>query len=235
MNTSSHDPSLKMDHTYRHTRHIYNATRKYYLLGRDALLDRIAQNPSDRILEVGCGTARNLITLAQKLPQTHFFGLDASAEMLKTATQSVRRAAQAERIVLRQGLAEHLNRSLTFGLAPLFDTIFFSYSLSMMPAWQQALDAALQNLQPNGHLYIVDFWDQADQPEWFSRFLLRWLKRFNVHCRPELFDYLGCLAQSREISLGVRPYGRRYAFLVEATKYHLPETLQTAQRLGRVD
>ncbi|MFT5369502.1 MAG: S-adenosylmethionine-diacylgycerolhomoserine-N-methyltransferase [Candidatus Latescibacterota bacterium] len=219
MNTSYQDPSHKMDHMYRHARHIYNATRKYYLLGRDTLLDHIAQHPADHVLEIGCGTARNLIGLASKLPHAHLFGLDASTEMLKTATKSVHRAGHTEHIVLRQGLAEHLDPAQTFGLTTSFDTIFFSYSLSMMPAWPRALDAALQILKPNGRLYIVDFWDQADLPKWFSKLLTQWLTRFNVTYHPELLDHLNSLAQHHEISLSITPFGHRYAFIVEARKH----------------
>ena len=31
-----------MDRIYRHQRHIYDPTRKYYLLGRDRLIDGLA-------------------------------------------------------------------------------------------------------------------------------------------------------------------------------------------------
>ena len=50
-----------MDRVYRRQRHIYDFTRKYYLFGRDRLIDAMQPKPGARILEVGCGTARNLI------------------------------------------------------------------------------------------------------------------------------------------------------------------------------
>lgn len=221
-------PSHRMDHLYRHARHIYDATRKYYLLGRDQLLDRIAQHPTNQILEVGCGTARNLISLATKLPQAQLFGLDASAQMLKTATRSVRKSGHSGRIVLRHSLAENLNHFHTFGLTTPFDTIFFSYSLSMMPASPQALQAALQNLKPNGHLYIVDFYDQADLPKWFAKCLTYWLKSFSVIHRPELLDHLNHLAQHQQIELNISPFKNRYAYIAEAKKQVTQKThLQT--------
>ena len=42
-----------MDRMYRHQRHIYDLTRKWYLLGRDQMLASLAPRPGDRILEVG--------------------------------------------------------------------------------------------------------------------------------------------------------------------------------------
>ena len=50
-----------MDRMYRRTRHIYDASRKYYLLGRDILIDRLRPSAGQSVCEVGCGTARNLM------------------------------------------------------------------------------------------------------------------------------------------------------------------------------
>jgi len=50
-----------MDRMYRHQRHIYDASRKFYLLGRDALITGLAPPKGGTILEIGCGTGRNLI------------------------------------------------------------------------------------------------------------------------------------------------------------------------------
>ena len=78
-----------MDQMYRYTRHIYDFTRKYYLFGRDKLIEELPVTDGDHICEVGCGTARNLVLLARKRPGLHLYGIDASAEMLKTAQTSV--------------------------------------------------------------------------------------------------------------------------------------------------
>ena len=75
----------KMDSTYRVQRYFYDVTRKYYLLGRDRLLREMNVQPGETVLEVGCGTGRNLIILARRHPDARFFGLDASASMLETA------------------------------------------------------------------------------------------------------------------------------------------------------
>lgn len=51
---------------------MYGLTRRYYLLGRDELLDRIAARPAGHVLEVGCGTARNLRVLHDAAPTTSY-------------------------------------------------------------------------------------------------------------------------------------------------------------------
>ena len=79
------DTFEKMDRMYHLQRHFYDATRKYYLLGRDQLLKEMNVRRGQTVLEVGCGTGRNLVILAKRHPDAQFFGLDASAAMLETA------------------------------------------------------------------------------------------------------------------------------------------------------
>ena len=43
----------------------------------------------ENVLEIGCGTGRNLAILARKFPDAKFFGLDASAAMLETAEKKI--------------------------------------------------------------------------------------------------------------------------------------------------
>ena len=66
------DAFEKMDKMYRRQRYFYDLTRKYYLLGRDRLLEKINVRAGENILEIGCGTGRNLIILAKKFPGANF-------------------------------------------------------------------------------------------------------------------------------------------------------------------
>src|SRR5687767_7337903 len=84
---SSNHPSL-MDGVYRYQRHIYNLTRKYYLFGRDRMVRQLGLKPDEHAVEIGCGTARNLILMAKRYPGARLFGLDASGEMLRTAAEA---------------------------------------------------------------------------------------------------------------------------------------------------
>ena len=42
------DHAALMDRVYRRQRHIYDATRKFYLLGRDPLIERLAPRTAAR-------------------------------------------------------------------------------------------------------------------------------------------------------------------------------------------
>jgi S-adenosylmethionine-diacylgycerolhomoserine-N-methlytransferase len=216
------DQAVAMDRMYRVTRHIYDVTRAYYLLGRDRMLAKVVTNPSTATLEVGCGTARNLIKLARRAEPGLLCGLDASQEMLDTAAASIARAgvpaAGHERIRLRQGLAECLDAKTMFGRDEPFDTIFFSYCLSMVPTWPGAIEAAMANLKTGGHLVIVDFWDQKDLPEVFAAGLKKWLSLFHVHYRPEVHDALAALGTAGRADVTFESVKKRYAYIASLKK-----------------
>ena len=203
----------EMDRMYRLQRYFYDFTRKYYLLGRDRLLREMELAPGARVLEIGCGTARNLIRLARDRGEVACYGLDASNEMLATARAKVQARGLENRITLVQCLAEDLNHARTFHLAEPFDAAFFSYSLSMIPTWREAIEAALANLKPRSAFYVVDFWDQAAWPAWFRALLKRWLDLFHVQFRTELLEHLRELEARGVGKLKVSPVAGRYAYI----------------------
>lgn len=199
-----------MDRIYRRQRHVYDFTRKYYLLGRDQLLDRLAPPAGSRVLEIGCGTARNLIVAAHKYPGVDFFGIDVSSEMLDTARKLVERDALASDIRLARADAATFDPALLFGV-PSFSRIFVSYSLSMIPDWQAVLTRALTWLAPGGELHVVDFGGQEQLPDWFKVALRKWLSLFHVTPRDELEGELSVIGlRSGALTAFERPY-RGYA------------------------
>lgn len=212
------DAKTAMDRMYRYQRHFYDLTRKYYLLGRDRMIEQMDVQAGETVLEVGCGTGRNLIVLAEKYPAAQFYGLDASAEMLKTAQTKIDGKNLTENIMLKQELAEDLDFRKTFGLDEPFDTIFFSYSITMIPTWREAIQAGLDNIKAGRSIYIVDFWDQKDLPNWFQKILKGWLKQFHVQFWNDLMPHLESLEQQNLGKLKVTSIARRYAFLAEFKK-----------------
>jgi len=174
-----------MDRIYRRQRHVYDLSRKYYLLGRDRLIEGLEPPSRSRVLEIGCGTGRNLVAAAARWPDARLFGIDISAEMLRSARQVVDRRGLAARIHLAQADATRFDPALLFGM-PAFSRIFFSYTLSMIPEWERALAEAVRWLQPGGELHLVDFGGQERLPAWFRGGLRAWLRLFHVTPRDGL-------------------------------------------------
>ncbi|MBK5265004.1 MAG: class I SAM-dependent methyltransferase [Alphaproteobacteria bacterium] len=211
--TISHagDAAHHMDGIYHYQRHIYDLTRKYYLLGRDRLLNGLDAPVGGSVLEVGCGTGRNLICAARTWPGARLYGIDISAAMLVTATAAIRRKGLEERIAVQQGDATDFIRHAPFGHEG-FDRIFLSYTLSMIPGWQLALEETAHALGPHGSLHIVDFGQQECLPSAFRALLFAWLAKFDVSPRGDLLPVLEDLAQRHSLSLDFTRLHQGYAW-----------------------
>ncbi len=199
-----------MDGIYRYQRYIYNLTRKYYLLGRDRLLDDLKPPPNGTILEIGCGTGRNLILAARRYPDARLYGFDISSEMLKSARADIARAGYADRITVVEGDASQFDTSTLFN-QPSFDRVFISYSLSMIPPWRKTLVPALTAVKPGGRLHIVDFGQQQGWPRWFRAALFAWLAKFTVSPRADLEDALQDAAKEVGATLDFKRIYRGYS------------------------
>ena len=199
-----------MDAIYRGQRHVYDATRKYYLLGRDKLIEDLAPPPGGKVVELGCGTARNLIWAARRWPDATFHGVDISAEMLTTAQAAVTRAGLTDRIVLHQGDAAGFAPAL-LGLDRV-ERVFMSYTISMIPEWRRAIAAGAAALAPGGRLEIVDFGQQERLPDLWRTLLFAWLARFSVTPRADLPGTLRVIADAGNLHPAFTPLLRGYAW-----------------------
>ncbi len=90
------------------------------------------------MLEIGCGTGRNLVKIARRYPQARFYGLDVSNEMLASARAAIARAGLESRVRVAQGDATDFDAARLFGRAD-FERVMISYALSMIPPWREAL------------------------------------------------------------------------------------------------
>jgi S-adenosylmethionine-diacylgycerolhomoserine-N-methlytransferase len=180
-----------MDSVYRGQRHIYDLTRRYYLFGRDRLIDELACRAGDSVLEVGCGTGRNLARIVKRWSGAVPHGLDISAEMLKSA-----RAKLGERARLARADATAFTAREVFGIDG-FDRVVFPYALSMIPDWQAALAAAADAVAPGGSLHVVDFGDCSGLPGPARGALVAWLAKFHVTRRLDLPEAARRIAAER--------------------------------------
>jgi len=139
---------------YRLHAKIYDATRWSFLFGRVAILHEAAAlaRPA-RVLEVGCGTGKNLVNLCRLFPQAEVTGVDLSETMLAVARRKT--APLGARVRLLRGAY-----GPSFPIDHSWDLILFSYALSMFnPGFAEAIATAHCGLAPGGHLAVVDFHD----------------------------------------------------------------------------
>ena len=202
-----------MDGIYRRQRHVYDATRKYYLLGRDRLIARLDVPAEGAVLEIGCGTGRNLLLAARRNPRASFYGIDISEAMLATARRNIGAGMADGRVALAAADATAFDPEELFGRA-MFDRIYFSYALSMIPEWEKAIARAVDSIALGGSLHVVDFGAQENLPRWFRTLLRAWLSKFHVEPRAILPAELASQAERIGGRVEFTPLYRGYAWHV---------------------
>lgn len=189
-----------MDSVYRWQRHIYDLTRKYYLFGRDRMLrglGLVGRGQGQAVLEIGCGTGRNLALVRRRWPDAVLYGIDISSEMLKSARRTL-----GDQAVLAVADATGFDAAGVLGCTR-FDRIVMPYCTSMIPAWEAAIDHACGLLARGGSLHIVDFGDMAGLPAVVRSALRGWLTRFHVTPRTDLPARALALASARGLACRV--------------------------------
>lgn len=151
---------------YRWHAKFYDLTRWAFLFGRRGLIGTVAGHieAPRRILEIGCGTGKNLVALAEAFPAAKIIGLDLSADMLERARVKI--APFADRVDL-------LHRPYDGPVAEedaKFDLIVISYALSMInPGFDEVISLCRRDLSEGGVIAVVDF--HETRWTWFRKWM----------------------------------------------------------------
>ena len=141
------------------------------LLGLDAvrkrLIEAAALGPTDRVLDIGCGTGTFLILLKRLHPAVEAVGLDPDLKALARAELKARRAGVS--VALDKGFADHLPYSVAS-----FDHVFSSFMLHHLPADRKVatLREARRVLKPRGVVHLMDFGGSGPGPRGILAHLL---------------------------------------------------------------
>lgn len=117
---------------------------------RRTAVARIGLRPGDRVLEIGCGTGRNLPFLRDAVGAAgRVYGVDFSSGMLARAGELVRRNDWSN-VELTQADA------VDYRAPEPLDAVMFGLSYNTMPHHRAVLARALDMLRPGGSLVIMD-------------------------------------------------------------------------------
>ncbi len=150
---------------YRWHAGIYDLTRWAFLFGRRPLIKAVgsAIASPQRILEIGCGTGKNLVALAETFPDAQITGLDLSKDMLDRAGKKISRFGDRVKLL-------HRPYDGPVSADQKFDLIVFSYSLSMInPGYDQVIETSRTDLSPDGVVAVVDF--HESRWDWFRKWM----------------------------------------------------------------
>lgn len=114
--------------------------------------------PTDSVLEIGCGAGKAIALLAEKTPRGSVAGIDLSATMVKHARARNRRAVRAERVTLQQGDAAHL----PFG-EQQFDKVISIHTFYFWSEPPVILAEIFRVLKPSGMCFITFTTGKAEE------------------------------------------------------------------------
>lgn len=140
--------------------------RRYRRLAVAAL----ALQPGDTVLDLGCGTGRNLALLRAAVgAQGRVIGVDLTEAMVDEARQRVQAAGwQNVELVV----ADAASYAFPEGLNAILST----FAVTLAPTYDDILRRAAQALTPGGRLAVLDLKLPERWPSWLVR-LAAWLNR----------------------------------------------------------
>ena len=161
---------------------IYDATRWTFLLGRNEILRRlpVSETVEQHLLEVGCGTGRNLLRLARRYSKLRLTGVDVSPDMLAHAAKAT--ASHSRRVLLFE---QAYGPASSFPMLQTPDFVLFSYALTMFnPGWEAAIERAWADLPEGARIAVVDFHDTPSHTfQW-------WMGKNHVRMEGHLLPFL---------------------------------------------
>lgn len=199
-NVSESEQRKRMNRMYEAVLPIYDLTRRYWLLGREQALQQLGTEPWQSLVEIGCGTGRNLRKLQRGRPEAEFGGADIADAMLKEARR------QCPWGHFAQGAAESVDIEGILGKKP--DRILLSYCMSMFHEPSAALENARRAVAPGGRVVVADF----GRMERWHPLAFRGMRRFLDHYHVFELDHATLKTHAVESKTGLGGFWSLYSF-----------------------
>ena len=193
------DHAERLDQFYKNQADQYDGFRKNFLWGRRPMLAACAARLTDRDepiwVDLGGGTAENIAMMEEFMPLEDFkeiYVVDLCHSLCEVAKKKVIEKGWKNVFVVEADATKFV---LPEGKKATLCT--FSYSLSMIPPFMGAIDAAISYLDDDGFLGVCDFYTSAkyDLPMRQHGYIRRWFWRAifdqdNINLTPEIRNYL---------------------------------------------
>jgi len=157
----------------------YDSFRHMMLHGRYPLMTILPLRPKTVWADIGCGTGFNLEYLKDWIVTDdceHIYLLDYSASMLAEARNRVQALGVAHKTTIVEcDCSKPINIPKEITLAT------FSYSLCMIPNWEDAIKCVYDLLVPGGYLAATDFTLSESQSSFSRYFWKHWFRNDHVY------------------------------------------------------
>ncbi len=148
------------DYDAQFVRRRYNRLAQFFVLFewlfllppgiRRRAVSRLALKAGDHVLEVGCGTGRNLRSLVRAVKaEGQVYGVDLSEGMLEKARRLAARSGWHNVTLIRSDATDYT-------VPRPVDGVIFSLSYAVIPQHREALRHAWNQLRAGGYLVIMD-------------------------------------------------------------------------------
>jgi demethylmenaquinone methyltransferase/2-methoxy-6-polyprenyl-1,4-benzoquinol methylase len=165
----------------RHARSYDLATKFFYpLIGlhidkyRRRAVEHLNLQPSDTVVEVGCGTGLNFTLLMDRIgPNGHLIGIDISSEMLSLANKKIKYAGWTNVLLIHSDIAKY---EFPSGINGAICTGVFGY----IEERREVIERISKALAYDGRLVIVDGRRPVSWPTWAFKMFVRLSRSFGV-------------------------------------------------------
>jgi trans-aconitate 2-methyltransferase len=129
---------------------LYNRFRRYRVEPFELILSRLAVNPHDTIVDLGCGTGENTVELARRAPHGRIRGVDSSAAMIARAN-ALRATLDPD---LRGRLEFVVDDFREFSADREYAIVFSNAALQWAHNHREVLARWARGLRPGGQLVV---------------------------------------------------------------------------------
>jgi S-adenosylmethionine-diacylgycerolhomoserine-N-methlytransferase len=139
---------------------LYDGFREKFLHGRREMVQKLRLEPGSVWIDLGCGTGSNLEYVAEKVPTLErVYLVDLTDSLLQMARARVASHGWTNVEIVRDDVTKWRLGS------EVANAITFSYSLTMIPDWFEAVKRADEMLKPGGELGVADFYVSRKHPD----------------------------------------------------------------------